>query len=230
MGGRSSSKVRKRPKAALTFKQQRFVAEFGKDLNATQAAKRAGYSEKTANQIGSENLAKPAIWTAIQKQHQQSITDAVMSGQEILEELTIIGRTDVTTFHDATGQPIPVSQWTPQMGRQVAKLEIIKRNLTSGDGHVDTVLKLSTWDKMKALEQLAKYRGIATTKIDLSVRMEDQKALESARPRIALAAKVRAEFQAKHPELLSKRSSPHRRETPGQPVTIEGEVVDVRST
>ena len=49
----------------LTPRQQRFVAEYRIDLNATQAAIRAGYSEKTARQTGSENLSKPAIQEAI---------------------------------------------------------------------------------------------------------------------------------------------------------------------
>lgn len=46
---------------ALTPKQQRFVEEYLIDLNATQAAIRAGYSARTAQQIGSENLLKPVI-------------------------------------------------------------------------------------------------------------------------------------------------------------------------
>lgn len=45
----------------LTDKQQAFCEEYLVDLNATQAARRAGYSEDTAKQIGSENLSKPAI-------------------------------------------------------------------------------------------------------------------------------------------------------------------------
>lgn len=49
----------------LTAKQQRFVDEYLIDLNATQAAIRAGYSAKTANEIGAENLAKPSIAKAI---------------------------------------------------------------------------------------------------------------------------------------------------------------------
>ncbi len=53
--------------ANLTPKQQRFVDEYLIDLNATQAAIRAGYSEKTAQQIGSENLLKPVIQKAIQE-------------------------------------------------------------------------------------------------------------------------------------------------------------------
>lgn len=50
---------------SLTAKQERFVAEYLIDLNATQAAIRAGYSEKTARQVASENLSKPDIAEAI---------------------------------------------------------------------------------------------------------------------------------------------------------------------
>lgn len=51
----------------MTPKQQAFVLEYLKDLNATQAAIRAGYSEDTARSIGSENLTKPDIAEAITK-------------------------------------------------------------------------------------------------------------------------------------------------------------------
>lgn len=50
----------------LTAKQRRFVSEYLKDMNATQAAIRAGYSAKTAKSIGQENLTKPAIAAAVQ--------------------------------------------------------------------------------------------------------------------------------------------------------------------
>ena len=49
--------------AKLTPKQRRFVNEYLIDLNATQAAIRAGYSKKTAQQIGAENLSKPVMLT-----------------------------------------------------------------------------------------------------------------------------------------------------------------------
>jgi len=51
----------------LTAKQELFVSEYMKDLNATQAAIRAGYSQHTARAIGAENLTKPAIAEAIVK-------------------------------------------------------------------------------------------------------------------------------------------------------------------
>ena len=49
----------------LTAKQERFISEYLVDLNATQAAIRAGYSKRTAQRIGSENLFKPLIAAAI---------------------------------------------------------------------------------------------------------------------------------------------------------------------
>lgn len=56
---------------ALTGKQPKFVAEYVKDLNATQAAIRAGYSKKTSYSIGQENLKKPEIQLAIQQKQKE---------------------------------------------------------------------------------------------------------------------------------------------------------------
>jgi len=59
-------------KSKLTDKQERFVSEYLVDLNATQAAIRAGYSESTAAVIGCENLTKPNIQEAITKAKQEA--------------------------------------------------------------------------------------------------------------------------------------------------------------
>lgn len=72
--------------ANLTPKQQRFVEEYLIDLNATQAAIRSGYSEKTAAVIGAENLIKPNIAKAIQEAQEslsnktQLTVDMVVNG------------------------------------------------------------------------------------------------------------------------------------------------------
>jgi len=65
----------------MTPKQQRFVEEYLVDLNATQAAIRAGYSEKTAGQVGGENLKKPEIAAAIQEQR-ATISERVQITQD----------------------------------------------------------------------------------------------------------------------------------------------------
>lgn len=72
---------------ALTARQQRFVDEYLVDLNATQAAIRAGYSEKTAGSIGHENLTKPEIAAAIQAVQAKRAEQAELNEKWILERL-----------------------------------------------------------------------------------------------------------------------------------------------
>lgn len=71
----------------LTGKQQRFVGEYLVDLNATQAAIRAGYSPKTAKSIGQENLTKPDIQESIQERRKalQAITE--ITQEKVLNDI-----------------------------------------------------------------------------------------------------------------------------------------------
>lgn len=71
----------------LTDKQKLFVDEYLIDLNATQAAIRAGYSEKTAKDIACENLAKPNIADAIAKAQQERSSRTLISADEVIKGL-----------------------------------------------------------------------------------------------------------------------------------------------
>lgn len=71
----------------LTAKQAAFVAEYLIDLNATQAAIRAGYSEKTANVIGAENLSKPYIAQEIAKHQEERTKRLVVTADSLVNEL-----------------------------------------------------------------------------------------------------------------------------------------------
>lgn len=73
--------------ANLTPKQERFVAEYLIDLNATQAAIRAGYSEKTAGQVGFENLKKPEIADAIAAKAGKTAEKLDLSAERVLRGL-----------------------------------------------------------------------------------------------------------------------------------------------
>lgn len=73
--------------AELTPKQKMFVKEYLCDLNATQAAIRAGYSEKTAEVIGFENLRKPKIAAAIQLAMNERSEKVELDAQWVLERL-----------------------------------------------------------------------------------------------------------------------------------------------
>ncbi|QGP57378.1 Terminase small subunit (plasmid) [Piscirickettsia salmonis] len=70
----------------LSAKQQKFVTEYLVDLNATQAAIRAGYSEKTANRIGSQNLSKVDIQTEIEKRRGKIEKKTEITVERVLAE------------------------------------------------------------------------------------------------------------------------------------------------
>lgn len=76
----------------LTAKQQRFCDEYLIDLNATQAAIRAGYSEKTAKSIGNENLTKPDLKAYIEKRMAEKEAALVADQAEVLKYLTSVLR------------------------------------------------------------------------------------------------------------------------------------------
>lgn len=82
--------------AKMTAKQQRFCDEYLIDLNATQAAIRAGYSEKTARQIGTENLSKPAIAEYIEKRMAEKEDALIAKQDEVLRYLTSVMRRELS--------------------------------------------------------------------------------------------------------------------------------------
>lgn len=78
--------------AKMTAKMQRFCDEYLIDLNATQAAIRAGYSERTAYSIGQENLKKPEIKKYIEQRMAEKDTALIADQDEVLKYLTKVMR------------------------------------------------------------------------------------------------------------------------------------------
>lgn len=78
----------------MTDKQKKFADEYLIDLNATQAAIRAGYSEKTAYSIGDENLKKPEIKAYIEAQLDAMHNDSIATAEEVLGYLTSVLRAE----------------------------------------------------------------------------------------------------------------------------------------
>ena len=76
----------------MTPKQKRFCDEYLIDCNATQAAIRAGYSEKTAKQIASENLAKPDLRAYIDQRLEEIQSKKIASAEEVMQYLTSVMR------------------------------------------------------------------------------------------------------------------------------------------
>lgn len=132
--------------AKLTAKQKRFCDEYLIDLNATQAAIRAGYSQKTARQIADENLSKPYIKAYIDERMAEKEKELIADQDEVLRYLTSVLRGE--------------SQST----------EIVVEGTGDGCSEARTILKEpSEKDRLKAAELLGKRYGIYTDKVQAEV-------------------------------------------------------------
>jgi phage terminase small subunit len=135
--------------AKLTAKQQRFCDEYLIDLNATQAAIRAGYSKKTANRIGTENLSKPVIKEYIENRMAEKEAALIADQDEVLKYLTSVLR------------------------GQSKSTEIVIEGLGDGSTKARKMEKEpSEKDKLKAAELLGKRYGLYTEKVEEKVDME----------------------------------------------------------
>ena len=135
--------------AKLTAKQQRFCDEYLIDLNATQAAIRAGYSKKTANRIGTENLSKLVIREYIENQMAEKEAALIANQDEVLKYLTSVLR------------------------GQSKSTEIVIEGLGDGSTKARRMEKEpSEKDKLKAAELLGKRYGLYTEKVEEKVDME----------------------------------------------------------
>lgn len=157
--------------ANLTPKQQRFVEEYLIDLNATQAAIRAGYSEKTAKSIGQENLTKPDIQKAIEEAQNKRQEQTQIDAAYVLKRLVEIDQMDVLDIMDDDGNVKPLRDW-PKIWRQyISNIETI--SMDDGEGW----LKKIKWpDKVKNLELLGKHVSVGAfkDKVEHSGKLEIQ--------------------------------------------------------
>ena len=113
----------------LTAKQKKFADNYIETGNATQSAIDAGYSNKTAKSVGSENLTKPDIKAYIAEKMREIESDRIMGAQEALEFLTNVVRGKeletkvVTTQFDVSTVKVPADVKT----KISAAKEILKR-------------------------------------------------------------------------------------------------------
>ena len=136
----------------MTPKMQKFVDEYLVDLNATQAAIRAGYSKKTAYSIGVSNLKKPEIQAAIQKRQKSAAEKLEITRERVLKELASIGFAKATDFLTIQGGHVLIKDSDDVAADKLAALASVK------EGMYGVEVKLA--DKARALEMLGKYLGL----------------------------------------------------------------------
>jgi phage terminase small subunit len=136
--------------------QQRFAEEYLVDLNATQAALRAGYSRKNAASIGSR-LVKNSRVTA----HIQGLMDARSSrmqlkADDVLQRIMDLADVDIADLYDEHDQLKSVHEMPPAVRRAVAGIE------TTTSQRATTVSKVKLWPKTQALEMLGRHLKLFT--------------------------------------------------------------------
>ena len=142
----------------LTARQARFVHEYLLDLNAKQAAIRAGYSPRSAETNGNRMLRNAQVSSAVraakaEREHRTSIT-----ADRVLRELAKIAFFDPRRLFDADGQPLPVAELDDDAAAVVAGLEVSVTH--SDDGSMTRVAKIKLADKLAALEKLGRHLGL----------------------------------------------------------------------
>ena len=194
------------------------------DMKAGPAYRRAGYSERGADQAAYKLLRCAQVETEIRRLKEARAKKAILSSDQTLAGFSTMGHIDIREFYDpVTNELRPISEWTPEMGQQVVRIETVRANVTAGDGHQDTIHRVWFVDRAKGLEGMAKYHRLANPTVDVHHIHEITLALRAARPRIVKAAEERAAFRAKHPELLEKNPGRH---GPRDAHVLEGEIVN----
>lgn len=140
---------------ALTPKQKRFVAEYLVDLNATAAAKRAGYKDPN---IGRQLITKNNVSAAIESAMQNRQKRTEITQDMVIAELAKLGFFDVRKMFDKNGKPLDISQLDDDTAAALVGLDV--QDVTDSDGNfTGYIKKYKMADKIKALELLGKHLG-----------------------------------------------------------------------
>ncbi|NBB11809.1 terminase small subunit [Pseudomonas sp. SLFW] len=170
---------------ALTAKQQRFVEEYLKDLNGTQAAIRAGYSQKTAAVIAAENLTKPNVQAAIAEGMQKRSSRTGITADRVLQELGRLAFVDIRRAYNADGSLKPLHELDDDTAAAVAGMDVTE--IGTGDDAIGFVKKIKLSDKKGALELVMRHLGMLSPPghVDLDAEL---KRIEIEKRRIELVA------------------------------------------
>ena len=142
----------------LTAKQKLFVEEYLIDLNASAAARRAGYAKKRADQIGFENLKKPEISRAIQIRMADREKRTEISQDRVLQEYARIAFLDPRKLVDENGNPLPLHKLSDDVAAAIAGLDA--KRMAGEEGASFEILKYKFVDKRASLSDVAKHLGM----------------------------------------------------------------------
>jgi phage terminase small subunit len=139
----------------LTAKQKRFVDEYLIDLNASQAAVRAGYRHPD---IGRQQLTKSHVRDAVEKAKALRVRRTQITQDRVLQEEAKVAFSDPRELFNPDGTLIPLEQLPERIARALASFKI--RNHVDKQGNQTVTYEYKLWDKGRALERVEKHLGM----------------------------------------------------------------------
>ncbi|EPB6201564.1 terminase small subunit [Escherichia coli] len=154
--------------AKLTDKQELFAREFIVDLNATQAAIRAGYSEKSSRNQGARMMANDDILDRIAELKAERNEQVGVDAAYVLRRLTEIDQMDVLDILLANGEIKPIKDWPKVWRTTLSGMDVVE--MASAESAA--LLKKIKWpDKVKNLELLGKHVNVQAFKENIKTEI-----------------------------------------------------------
>lgn len=158
----------------LRPKQQRFVAEYLIDLNATQAAIRAGYSKHTAKQQGARLLTDADIAAAVANSRQRVAEKLEITAERVLNELALIGFARSGEYFEWGSNGVTLIDKDSLTPEQMAAVAEVSETTTKDGGSI----RLKLHDKVGALTKLGQHLGMFVERHEHRVTLTHEDALD----------------------------------------------------
>lgn len=168
-------------KAELTPKQQRFCEEYLIDLNATQAAIRAGYSAKTANEQGARLLANVSVASQIDQLKKARAQSTGITAERVLQEIAKLAFFDPRKLLNDDGTPKAIHELDDETAMAVAGIDIVTKG-NDDVGYAD-IMKIKLADKGQNLERLGRHLKLFTERIEVTDASDLANRVKAARER-----------------------------------------------
>lgn len=172
--------------AELTAKQRLFVAEYLKDLNATQAAIRAGYSDKSAHVNGPRLLDNAEVKAAIDAATDKRAQAVGIDANWVLQRLALEAEADIADIYYEDGAVKPVHEW-PKIWRQGLVAGIKHQELRDSEGNRtgEFIVDVKISDRIRRIELIGKH-----VRVNAFQDIVEHKGLDALADRMERAAKA----------------------------------------
>ena len=153
---------------ALEDRQQAFCQEYIIDFNATQAAIRAGYSKKTANEQASRLLTNVNIQAEVQRQIEIRSKRTEVTQDRVLLEIARLAFNDPRKAFDDAGNLLPVQQWPDEVAAAISSIKVTEIKSNSEEDTRSYLNEIKFWDKGKQIELAGRHLAMFTDNVKQS--------------------------------------------------------------